>query len=43
MDKEIEKKKYVITVQRKIISGLWIVCWALLGVIVILLLIHDKI
>lgn len=42
-DKEIEKKEYVITVQRRIISGLWIVCWALLGVIVILLLIHDKI
>ena len=42
-DKDIIKKEYVITAQRQIISGLWIFCWALLGVIIILLLIHNGI
>lgn len=42
-DKEIEKKEYVILTQRKIISIMFINCWILLSVIIILLLIHDSI
>ena len=42
-DKEIEKKEYVIIAQRQIISTMFISCWLLLSVIIILLLIHDGI